>query len=349
MTHLALLCVRNEAAFLLEWLAHHRALGFDDFLVYSNDCDDGTDAMLDRLEEMGLLTHVRNPGPYDKRGVQFTALKAAAEHPKVTRADWILPLDIDEFVNIHTGDHTLKALHAALPDATAITLTWRLFGSSGQVRYADDPVTETFTRCAPRILHWPWRAALFKTLYRNDGTYRKPGVHRPRDPVKERLKQARWFDGHGRALEDSFKTGRVFSPFGRDNYGLAQINHYPLGAMESFLLKSARGRAVHADQPLGMDYWVERNFNSDIDTSIAALAPARRAELLALSSDATLARLHARAVAWRKARFEALMLQDPYRALFGRLLMTPPTQPLPPERAEFLLRYARKAHQRDAE
>jgi hypothetical protein len=38
MTHLALLCVRNEAAFLLEWLAHHRAAGFDDFVVFSNAC-----------------------------------------------------------------------------------------------------------------------------------------------------------------------------------------------------------------------------------------------------------------------------------------------------------------------
>ena len=38
MTHLAILCVRNEAAFLLEWLAHHRAVGFDHFLVFSNDC-----------------------------------------------------------------------------------------------------------------------------------------------------------------------------------------------------------------------------------------------------------------------------------------------------------------------
>ena len=34
MTHLALLTVRNEAAFLLEWLAHHRAVGFDDFRYF---------------------------------------------------------------------------------------------------------------------------------------------------------------------------------------------------------------------------------------------------------------------------------------------------------------------------
>ena len=206
----AILTVRNEAAFLLEWLAHHRAAGVTDFLVFSNDCQDGTDDMLDRLAQMGWLTHERNNGPYDKRGIQFTALKTAEKHPLVKKADWLLPLDIDEFVNIHTGDHTLPALIAAMPDATAIPLTWRLFGNNGQVRYEDKPVTETFTAAAPTVMHWPWRAAMFKTLYRNDGTYKKLGVHRPRQPDDSRLPNARWFDGSGRELDDRFKTRRIF-------------------------------------------------------------------------------------------------------------------------------------------
>ncbi len=343
MTHLALLCVRNEGAFLLEWLAHHRAVGFDEFVVFSNDCDDGTDVMLDRLDEMGLITHVRNEGPFDKGGIQFTALKAAAKMKQVKQADWILPLDVDEFVNIHTGDHTLTALHNALPDATAITLTWRLFGASGQLRYQDTPVTDTFTRCAPTILHWPWRASMFKTLYRNDGTYKKPGVHRPRDPDKSRVEQAKWFDGHGRALPDLFKTKRIFSNFGRDNYGLVQLNHYPLGALESYVLKADRGRAVHSDHMLGIDYWVERNFNTDEDTSIQSIAPARAAALAELKADKHLTTLHDAAVAWRKARFDALLQQEPFRALFGRLMMTPPTQPLDQKAARFLMHHANLA------
>ncbi len=58
--------MRNEGSFLLDWLAHHRACGFGDFLVFSNDCTDGTDAMLDRLAAMGWLTHVRNDGPHEE-------------------------------------------------------------------------------------------------------------------------------------------------------------------------------------------------------------------------------------------------------------------------------------------
>jgi len=340
LNFLAILTVRNEAAFLLEWLAHHRAVGFTDFLIFSNDCQDGTDAMLDRLEALGHVTHVRNDGPYDKGGIQFTALKAADRMEIVKGADWILPFDVDEFVNIHAGDRTLPALLDALPEATAITLTWRLFGNAGVVRYEDAPVTQTFTRAAPEVLYWPWRASMFKTLYRNDGTYRKCGVHRPRSPDPGRIDDARWYDASGRALEPKFRKERIFSTYGRKNNALAQLNHYPLGAMESYVVKADRGRAVHSDQMLGLDYWTERNFCTDEDRSILAMAPRMQAELDALTADEELARLHDAAVAWRKTRFEMLMMQEPYRALFGRLLMAAPTRPVPLAAARFLVHHA---------
>jgi hypothetical protein len=346
MRALAVLTVRNEGAFLLEWLAHHKAVGFTDFLVFSNDCDDGTDAMLDRLQSLGHLTHLRNDGPHEG-GVQWAALKQADRHPLVRQADWILPLDVDEFVNIHVGDHTLPALLAALPRATAITLTWRLFGNGGVVRYDDRPVTEQFTRAAPAVIYWPWRATMFKTLYRNDGTYGKLGVHRPRSPDASRIGQTAWFDGEGRELPEKFNRQRIFSNMGQSNTALVQLNHYPLGAMESYIVKCDRGRAVHGGDRLGMDYWAERNFSAEEDLTIAATARARDAALAALKADDALARLHRDAVRWRKARFEALMEQEPYRALFGRLLLTPPARPVPLQAARFLTHFANRARNRE--
>lgn len=340
----AVVCIKDEGAFLLDWLAHHRAIGVTDFVVASNDCSDGSDAMLDRLQDMGWLTHLRNDPPYSDRGIQFTALARAADLPSVQAADWLVALDIDEFVNVHVGDHSLPALIETLPEATAITLTWRLFGNAGVVHYTDTPVPQQFTKAAPTVMYWPWRAAMFKTLYRNDGTYRGLGVHRPRDPNPKRLDHAQWYDGEGRALPDLYKTQRIFSHYGRSNHALAQLNHYPLGAMESFIVKRGRGRAVHSDDLLGADYWVDRNFNTDQDNSILK-AQDRTAPLrAALGADPALARLHDVAVAWRHCRFQDLMLEEPNRALFGRLLMTPPSQPLPTHAAQFLLHHARRAH-----
>ena len=323
---LAITTLRNEGAFLLEWLAHHRAVGFTDVLVYSNDCEDGTDAMLDRLQEMGLLTHVPNPGPWDE-GPQWAALKAADRHKALRRADWAMVLDIDEFVNIHAGDRTLAALFQAAPDVDVFPMTWRMFGNAGVIAYEDRPVTQTFTRAAPRSLHWPWRALMVKTLFRADGSFGRLGVHRPRNPAPDRT--PRWFD--------PTLGNRLFSEPGRDPYGLMQLNHYALGAMESYIVKCDRGRANREGAAFDMSYWCDRNFCDDEDASVARLdSTAGRAQLLA---DPVLADLHAQAVAWRKARFATLMAQEPWRALFGRLLMTPPARVLSASDAELIRKY----------
>ncbi len=339
MRTLAILTVRNEGSFLLEWLAHHRATGFTDVLVFSNDCQDGTDLMLDRLAALGWLIHIRNDA-FGPKGPQWSALKAANTHPLKTAADWILPLDIDEFVNIHVGDGTLGALFAALPDATAIPLTWRLFGNAGIVDITDAPVTETFTRAAPAILNWPWRAALFKTLFRNDGTYGGLGVHRPRQPDPARLPDARWFDGSGRALPDAFRRSRVFSAPGQDNTALVQLNHYALGSMQGYLVKCDRGRANREGSADDTGYWVDRNFCDIDDRSI--LRPDAKSQSLrdALRGDSILAALHETALAWRKERFTQLMREEQWRALYGRLLMTPPTRQLSVKDARTIWQYA---------
>ncbi len=317
---LAILAVKNEGAFLLDWLAHHRAAGFTDFLVLSNDCEDGTDVMLDRLAALGWLVHARNDGPHGK-GPQWTALARADVHPLKAAADWVLVLDIDEFVNVHAGDRTVQALLAALPQATAIPLTWRLFGNSGVRTYEDRPVPEQFTRAAPAVMGWPWRAAMFKTLFRNDGGYRGLGVHRPRQPDRARLPDQRWFDGSGRELRRAFHTGRVFSDYRQDNYRLVQLNHYALGAMESYVLKCDRGRANREASPTGLSYWVERNFSAEDDRTILALAPRTAAHRAMLAADPVLGPLHETAVRWRHRRFEQLMREEGWRSLYGRLMM----------------------------
>ena len=251
---------KNEGAFLLEWIAYHKVIGFSDIVVLSNDCEDGSDELLDQLAENGELIHVRNDGPYDDRGIQFAALKLADKQPEVKDADWIMHLDIDEFLNIHVGDGKIIDLISALPDADAIALTWRMFGNNGIIEFKDRWITDQFIRAAPKTMHWPWRAFMIKTLYRNNGMYGKLGVHRPKQPDSTRVKEAKWYSGSGHALPNAFKTKQLFSDYTQNNYELAQINHYALGAMQSFVLKAIRGRSGSSYQGLNMDYWCDRNF-----------------------------------------------------------------------------------------
>ena len=136
-------------------------------------------------------------------------------------------------------------------------------------------------------------------------------------------------------------TGRIFSDYTQNNYALVQLNHYALGSMQNYLVKADRGRANREASGFDMSYWVERNFCEAEDRSILTLESAGlRAELHA---DAELSRLHQAALAWRKNRFQTLMQDEPWRALFGRLLMTPPSQTLNAETAKPLLRYTMPA------
>ena len=119
--------------------------------------------------------------------------------------------------------------------------------------------------------------------------------------------------------------------------------------MEAFVVKADRGRAVHSEQMLDVDYWVERNYSSEDDTSIFALSATFEAELAALHADKTLSKLHSLAVTWRQKRFSQLLELEPYRALFGRLLQTPPSRPVPQALAKLMIRHAVHSMQTDDE
>ena len=63
-------------------------------MILSNDCEDGSDEMLDQLSKSDEIIHLRNDGPYDDRGIQFAALKLADRQKAVKRpigsCIWIL-------------------------------------------------------------------------------------------------------------------------------------------------------------------------------------------------------------------------------------------------------------------
>ena len=104
MKIMAVTTQKNEGVFLLELIAYHKIIGFTDIVILSNDCEDGSDEMLDHLSKSGEIIHLRNDGPYDDRGIQFAALELAGRQKGLKEADWIMHLDIDEFLNIHVGD-----------------------------------------------------------------------------------------------------------------------------------------------------------------------------------------------------------------------------------------------------
>lgn len=323
--------MRNEAPFILEWVAYHRLIGFTDFLVFSNDCTDGTDAILDRLDEMGLITHLDNPRE-GKKTVQWQALSRAWQLPIVQEAEWIFVTDVDEFLVIRPGEGRLEDLFAARPDALGFVLSWRMFGNAGRDSYSPGMVMRQFVRAAPEALIWPWRAVQFKTLFRNGPWIKKLGVHIPRTDLEVLRK---WVDDNGHPLH---RMGGTLSVVTHPRYGLAQINHYALSSIENFLVKSDRGKPNHSGDSTGLDYWMDRNFNQVENTAILRHADAVEGEIANLQSDPVLARLIDDGITWRRQRISELMLESDAFYLYSRARQAPETHVLPMEQQVDMLR-----------
>ncbi|MEM9317465.1 MAG: glycosyltransferase family 2 protein [Pseudomonadota bacterium] len=317
--HAIVTCMKNEGPFILDWLAWHRAIGFDDFLVYSNDCTDGTDVLLDLLAAKGLVEHRANP--YQSVGLkpQHAALQAAEAEPVVRDAAWLVSMDVDEYVNIKTGDGTLRALFAAVPDTTMIAMTWRLFGNGDCHHFEDRPVFEQFTHAAPELCRKPHQAWGFKTLFQNLGHFRKLGVHRPKGLKPQFWQDIRWVNGSGRPLpREMYRTGWR-STLGTYGYDLVQLNHYAVRTAESFLVKRDRGRVNHTDRDQGAAYWFRMNNNAERETSILAHRGMFGAERARLMADAEIAAAHAQCVIAHRARIAELRSRPSYQALYADL------------------------------
>lgn len=318
--------MRDEGPHLLEWIAHHRAIGVTDFLIYSNDCSDGTDAMLDALAPFGVV-HVRNVPPEGK-SIQWNALREAWAHDLRAQADWLLCIDTDEFINLRAPLNTLSDLVAEIGDADAITLPWRLFGHAGRPRLTNDLTTEVFNRASPPGCDYPIGARQFKTLFRAKGAFRQMGVHRPR-PKKAAV--PKWVDGSGNALPEAFvNAGQRITLYGtRDASDLVQLNHYSVRSAESFMLKRARGLPNRKDRKIDLTYWVERNFNIAEDKSIHRHLPATKEILSEMMANEQLSELHAGAHAHHHAEFLQIMKDGAAVKFFGRLMLAASSHPLP--------------------
>ena len=311
--------MKNEAPYILEWVAYHRAVGFDNFLIYTNDCTDGTDAVLGRLQDMGILQH-RNNNDWKGNSPQQHALNQALKEPLIRDAEWIAHIDVDEFVNIRTGNGTLNDFFAAAPEATNIAMTWRLFGHNGVTALSGAPVIGQFDHCAPSFCPKPHTAWGFKTMFRNIGAYEKLSCHRPNKLDDAQAERVKWVNGSGRDMtRDALRNGWRSSK-SNIGYDLLQLNHYALRSADSFLVKRQRGRALHVDRSIGINYWIRMDWNDHQDVSIQRNLPRLHTEMARLLADDPLRAHHEAGLAWHRAKAEELHQTPEFRDLYRQAL-----------------------------
>ena len=322
--------MKNEGPFMIDWVAYYLSLGVDHFLIFTNDCDDGTDLIAKRLTDLGIATHIDNavkPGD----SPQNKMLRRVWRHEKFKEADWTFSLDVDEYLNIRLPDPSLHNLLRKLQETAGgpidvASFTWKIFGCGGLVDFADVPVTEQFFLCDTEEGFYSGVAAGFKSITRNNGTFTRYGPHRPKGALEERAGDIRWVDGGGQLLNPEKVTWRANASYRHD---FARLHHYVVRSIGSFLIKRDRGKTNHINSDQAETYWYNMNANLTEDRSILPLWGKALADKKHLMADRQLSELHADACAWHKEKIAQLNERqewEDFRAFLNRYKIERPVR-----------------------
>lgn len=225
---------RNEGPYLLDWIAHHRALGFDHVFLYTNDNTDGSDALLDALGRAGVVTWVKNHLPPETLP-QFRAYAhALSVLPEILDYRWTLIADLDEYFGFEarrfSGVADFLAWHE-MAGSEAIALPWLLHVAGAEDRWDDVPCTERF----------PWREETVnhhvKTLFRTNAFW-SSNPHHP-DPS---LGMPFNFRGENSVIHMPKAPENSFSLAEDPKATHAWIAHYIFKSTPEALMKVMRGK-----------------------------------------------------------------------------------------------------------
>jgi len=236
---------REEARYLLEWIAYHRALGIDTFLLADNGGSDGTSKLLGELQEAGVISR---SDWRDQRNFQMPFYRQALEAAR-SFADGLFFIDIDEFLRpsdawladakCARSDASLRGAVAEIaqkwladPSVGAVALNWAIYGSSGRTEGGDGLVIERFTRRAPQEFSVNRHAKSFVRVASCEG---------PTDnPHAMALRAGRYVDPRGEDVVWDTSTGFQAGITTTVLWDVLRVDHFVVKSGAEFAEKRAR-------------------------------------------------------------------------------------------------------------
>jgi len=134
---------RNRNPWIVEWLAFHMVVGFNEFHVYCHKCSDGMD---DTLRRLGAHYPVYAYAIESDDSPQLAAYQHAW-NANGARVDWMAFLDGDEFLFPTAAPDMASALAPYQHlDLSALGAYWVCYGSSGHLHEPAGLVMGNYTR-----------------------------------------------------------------------------------------------------------------------------------------------------------------------------------------------------------
>ena len=255
--------LKHEGEFVEEWIAYHRLLGVDHFVLYDNDTRQTLRTLLapycDYVKVVdwadgGMNLQGRNP--------QTRAYKHALSE---THCAWIAFIDVDEFIVLRKNG-TLGEFLVNFRDAEAVLLSWHVFGHNG---YFDNPpglISELLVRRRLRP------GGQVKSIVRREAIKDIPSAHycQLRNPLLA-------FDANHCLYSSKEYPGKT---------DVAHINHYYCRSFSNWMARVSRGQVAYPGPPFREeDKWkhdheaclrqfviVSKDFNEYVDAYLTCYA-----------------------------------------------------------------------------
>ena len=141
--------MRCEAKYLTEWIAYHRALGVQHFIIGDNGGDDGTSEKLRALDAAGIIVRLDWLGA---KHFQMDFYNSAIPRLRGL-VDIVAVIDADEFMRPLDGRTSITQVVAEYfsdPNVIVMGMNWAIYGSSGRIAPGNGLLLEQFTQRAER-------------------------------------------------------------------------------------------------------------------------------------------------------------------------------------------------------
>ena len=242
---------RNRNPYIIEWLAFHLAVGFDQFYIYAHKTTDGMAETLQRLSRkypIQVFALDANDWP------QIIAYNHAWTHFG-NKEEWMAFIDGDEFLFPTKTDSIGEAL-AGYKDQklSALGVYWKCYGSNGHIDEPTGMLLENYPRHSD------------DTFYAN--RHIKSIVKGGEQVVTNR---SHLFETGNGTVDEHFRpiTEGLMMDY-RPTYDVFRINHYVTQSFEYF--KKTKQNIGAADLPAGAqrsDEWFTRHDRNEEDDGMS--------------------------------------------------------------------------------
>lgn len=279
--------VKDEIDSLAEWIAFHRVIGADYFLIADNGSQDGTREYLESLSGDDWLQTIDVATPPDRAPQLVAYRELAALCPE--EVDLIAFIDADEYIlpvpakGEETHDPRSRMhrwLEARFGDDElgAVALNWCCFGSSGHRFRKEGLVIERFQARAKRG---------FGPNHHYKSIVRRSALERMQNPHHPALKYGVIRNAKGQPFEYRLSREGVLRRGLSEEivWDEVRLNHYLVKSVEEFVLKKARrGSAATVGYTKTAVYFERHDKNDEPCGMAAALAPRVHEELRRLET-----------------------------------------------------------------